>query len=286
MELIKIIIISLLLMALMISFIGLQLSTAANLTFMQIDSYDKILMNNEFYGHLRQLIFSTVRNTFPHGQDSIPYLDKALTEEWLREEILEQGDSLFLFFRGKADSIPIIPLYRLKERLKAVIEQEEVSTRRHLENELQIRFWFPGLPDRVRMHDIVPLGYLWMIRRYFQFIRIVPFLLAAAVILLMTTMFGVTTSIRDVILWVGTGMAAAGIITIGLCLSAGWMVTNSSVSWEIVTAMTMHGFPKQFAERLLWSFINAFTLRLNVSAVIFILAGAAAVFYVPLKQTT
>ena len=68
---------------------------------------------HEAYGQIRQLMFRMVKESLPNGQDSIPYLEKAVSEGWLEQEINmplrtimplpggEKGDSHYLLQQTK-----------------------------------------------------------------------------------------------------------------------------------------------------------------------------------------
>lgn len=72
---------------------------------------------HEAYGQIRQLMFRMVKESLPNGQDSIPYLEKAVSEGWLEQEISMLLKNYYAFARGEKRETPIIYFSKLKKQV-------------------------------------------------------------------------------------------------------------------------------------------------------------------------
>ncbi len=274
------IIVAIILMALTINFVGLGISLVLNTTFLRVGFYDKIIQEQQFYGQIRQWLFKRVSSELPHGHDAIPYLEKALTEHWLRQEMVFLGNYVFDFFKGKTQQLPILPIYKLFENLAEHMDKEQTLVEKHK----LIGYWFGPIPDRVRIQDIQSIDIFWEIRQLFGILKWVPWGLLATFFVLCGLFMTATRSWKQTLLWIGTSLTAAGGIMIEMGIVSNWAIMNSNVVQTWVQGMTAQGFPKQAVLMLINGFIENFTAKNNVIAFSSIIIGSFLIYFCPLNK--
>lgn len=276
------IIVAIILMALTINLIGLGVSLVLNITFLRVGFYDEIILEQQFYAQIRQWLFKRVSGELPHGHEAIPYLEKVLTEHWLRQEIISLGNHVFDFFKGKTQQLPILPIYKLFENLAEHMDNGQTIVEKYK----LIRYWFGPIPDRVRIQDIQSIDVFWKIRQLFGILKWIPWGLSATFIILCGLLITATRSWKQTLLWVGTSLAAAGGIIIEMGIVSNWAIINSNVVQIWIRDMTAQGFPQQAVLMLINRFIENFTVKSNVIALLSIIIGSFIIYLCPLNEKT
>lgn len=275
----RLLMISLLLVVLTLTFVVFQFIVVFNMTFLQPEFYDDIFKQHGFYAQLRQLAFRMAMKNLPNAQDGLPYLEKALTENWLRDEIFIFSKEIMCFLKGKKDELPVIPFYRLKKRLQMVVDEGRTER----EKEQVVTFWFP-LPDNIRLQDFSSIDFLWKLRWIVEMLGRSMWICATVVVVVMGLLIIITSSWRYALIWVGAAMIAAGVLNIGIGLAGGWIVTKSNLLTELIVLMSGYGIPVQSIEGLFWGFVKSFASRVNALALSLAAAGGLIILFIPLKE--
>lgn len=280
METLKTVIISLLLIILIWSLLAFQIGIAINMTLLNPDFYDDVLQGQDFYIQLRQFILRTISRNLPNSHNGLPYLRDAISEEWLREEITLLINDAFDFFKGDKDLLPVIPFFKMKDRVAGFIVGEFLQA----EKESMTWFWFEPLPDIVRLQDFMGVDLLWQLRSLISVISRIPLLAAILFCISAAFIFAITVDWREMLVCAGSAGIASGILVVGFAFALRWIMVNSSIVAEFIDTMVYFEFPRGSVEELLRSFIKDITIPMNISGVITALAGLIILYFTPLKD--
>lgn len=279
METLRSVITAILVVILAFSFLCFQLALILNITFMQPAFYQEVFASQQFYGQIRQVLLKTVKNVLPDAQDSFFYLEKALTEEWLANELPLFLEDLFSFFRHERAELPLLPFKSLQDRLMIVIDKD-ISEEAKLK---LIHYWFPTY-EEIRIQDFTSTNIFWLIRGLFPYGKALPWATLAVSVLLFLLLALVDFNWRSALLWFGAGVAASGTVAVALGMALKWGLGSSSIIVDGLSSISALGIPKESVEGIFWAFVNAFIGRLNMLSVACILSGGLVIHFSPIRE--
>ena len=273
---IKTAIIALLLVILTFNIMLLEFNIVTNMTFMQPDYYDKIFAENQVYGQLRQWSFGMIKDVLPYGLDGLPYIQKVLTDDWIRQESKSILEGLISFFKGIQDDLPVLPFYKLKENLYDKIDTNKTGEQRRL----LIDLWLGALPDKVRIKDFASTDKLWAIRSYAKNLRWTPWLLFSIYIIIIAIVYFITSSIEDMIACCSASLISASILSTIEGIVLWFTMPSSSLVSTLVKQLTDQNFQKDNIMAVLNSFMIGFVIRLGIISAVVFLCGYVMLNYI------
>jgi len=265
---------AMLVVILAINLVAIGLSIAFSITFLRVKFYDEVFQKTQFYGQIRQWLFNRVNTELPNGHEALPYLEKAMTEDWLRDEVLFLGGHLFRFLKGKSDQLPVIPLYKLFDRLDDYMSQAQLENR-----DKMINYWFGPIPERVRFQDILSVEFFWVIRQFVRVFKWLSWGTVAIFLALAGILVAVVKGIKQSLIWIGASMASAGGVMLELSLATKWILLSNGMIPQWASSLALLKFPSHAIELLLRTFVEHFLLRINLIALLLLLAGAVLITF-------
>lgn|GEM_PF-745566 len=265
---------AILVVILAINIVAIGLSMAFSITFLRLEFYDGVFQKAQFYDQIRQWLFNRVSTELPNGQEALPYLEKAMTEDWLREEALLLGGHLFNFLKGQSDQLPIIPLYKLFDRLTDYMTPAQLENRDKI-----INYWFGPVPERVRFQDILSVDFFWAVRQFVMFFKWLPWWAAGIFLILAGILVAVLRGVKQSLIWIGVSTASAGGVMLELSLTARWMLFGNGVISRLASSLVLLRFPSQAIELLMRTCVQHFLLRMDLMALSLFLIGAALITF-------
>ncbi len=265
---------AMLVVILAINLVAIGFSIAFSITFLRLKFYDEIFQKTQFYGQIRQWLFNRVNTELPNGQEAIPYLEKAVTEDWLREEALLLSGNLFKFLKGQSDQLPVIPMYKLFDRLGDYMTPAQLENRDKI-----INYWFGPIPERVRFQDILSVEFFWVARRFVTVFKWLSWGTVGIFLALAGILVAVVKGIKQSLIWVGTSMASAGGVMLELSLAAKWIMLGNGMISHLASSVSLLKFPSHAIELLMGMCVQHFLLRIDLVALSLLLVGAALITF-------
>lgn len=257
-----------------INLVTIGISIAFNITFLHLEFYDEVFQDTQFYGQIRQWLFNRVNTELPNGQEAISYLEKALTEDWLREEVLLLSRDLFKFLKAQSDQLPVIPLYKLFDRLSDYMTPAQLENRDKI-----INYWFGPVPERVRFQDILSVEFFWVARRLVTVFKWLSWGTVGIFLAFVGILVSVVRGIKRSLIWTGASMASAGGLMLELSLAAKWIMLGNGMISQWASGLAVLKFPTHAIELLLEMCVQRFLLRIDLIALFLLLAGAALITF-------
>lgn len=280
MNLVKTLLVSILIVLIFVSIISFQLILSFAQTFLEPSFYEKIGDEQEFYAQIRQLIFRLVNRSLPHGREGMPYIEKALTENWLEEELNQFIGEFFGFAKGYRDEPPIIPIHKLKEKVAQSIEDDRTLD----EKQKLAYFWFEPLPDKVRLQDFISAQLISGVRENVIAIKQLFWILLGLVLILSGLVFAVVRDWKTAILCIATASMASGIQSIFLALKVEWLFKHSSYIIELYKSIAAFEIPEESVWGLLYAFKNGFTEHFILTGSIIAIISGIVIYFIPIKE--
>jgi hypothetical protein len=251
-----------------ISLVAIGLSTAFGITFLRLEFYDEVFQMTQFYSQIRQWLFNRVNTELPNGHEALPYLEKVMTEHWLRSELLSLGGHLFDFLRGENNQLPIIPVHKLFEQLDNYMNEIQIGNKDKL-----INYWFGPIPERVRFQDIISVEFFWTARKFIEIYKWMSWGIVVLFFILFGLLTVITRGLRHSMVWLGASMAAAGGIMLETVIAANWILLYNGAMSQWAANLAIYTFPSYAIKLLLNTFTEAFLFRMNLMSFLFMLAG-------------
>ncbi|MFY9176827.1 MAG: hypothetical protein WBI74_08045 [Caldicoprobacterales bacterium] len=273
-------ILAILVAILTINLVGIYLGFILNQTILQDTFLINILREQETYAQIRQLMFRMVNRSLPNGQDSLPYLEKAVSEEWLEVELNILLTGFYNFASGKRSDTPTISVQKLKKEVVNVLE----DNRTYQERARLVQFWFDPLPDEVNMEDFMSVDFLWGIRKVFIILKWLPWVLCATNIIILIFIYIAVLDWKQLILWVSVGVISAGALLILLGIAIVWMSGQMSLVMNIIERVASYEIPKSTVDNFIDTLIGGIVRSFNITGITSIIIGGMALYLVPIKE--
>ncbi|HZJ83830.1 MAG TPA: hypothetical protein VFD57_08500, partial [Clostridia bacterium] len=254
------IIVAILFMVFLINFMGIQIGYTINSTIFKPKFIMKIFKEQEGYAQSRNLMFRLIGNSLPNGQDSIPYLEKAITEDWLEEEVNFILKSFFDFAKGNRQDTPIISFQGLKKKVVDVIDND----RPYQEKIRLVQYWFDPLPDEVRFEDFMSIDLIWGVRDLVSTMIWFPWILCGISVLIIALTYLVVRDWKDTILWIGSAIMTGGALSILLVLMGGWAREQMSIFMHIRDRIIDFQISESSANNLINGFTSGIIRPMNI----------------------
>lgn len=280
MNLLKILAISTLIVLIFGSVISMQLILTFERTFLEPSFYQKIGSEQEFYAQIRQLIFRLVNRSLPNGREGMPYIEKALTENWLEKELNQLIGDFFGFAKGHREEPPIIPIYKLKEKVAQSIEGGRTLD----EKQRMVQFWFDPLPDKVRLQDFISIQLISGVREKVIAIKQLFWYLLGLLLVFSGLVYALVRDWKTAALWIATASMASGIQSIFMALKVEWLFKRSSYVIELYKSIAAFEIPEESVWGLIYSFKNGFTESLILIGGIIAIISGAIIYFIPIKE--
>lgn len=274
MRILQSVFVALLIAILAINLVAMGFSFSMRLTFLRLKFYDDVFQKAQFYGQIRQWLFSRMNAELPNGHEALPYLEKAMTEDWLREEVLLLGGSLFNFLKGQTDQLPVIPLYKLFDRLDDYMTPAQFENRDKV-----INYWFGPIPERVRFQDILSVEFFWVVRQSVIFFKWLPWGTVGIFLILTGILIAVVRGVKQSLIWVGASMASAGGVMLELSLAGRWILLGNGIISQLASSVVFLNFPSHAIELLVKTCLEHFLWRIDLIALLLLLIGAGLITF-------
>lgn len=274
MKILQSVIAAMLITVLTINVIAMGFNLALSITILRPKFYDRVFQQAQFYGQVRQWLFSRVNAELPNGHEALPYLEKAMTEDWLRDEVLALGQSLLMFLNGKTDQLPVIPVYKLFDRL------DDYMTPAQLENrDKVINYWFGPIPERVRFQDILSVELFWVLRQLVMYYKYISWGMAGVFLILAGLLAAVVRGLKRSLVWMGASTAAAGGLMLELSLAIRWILSGNDMISRLSSEIAFLNFPSHAIELLIMSCAEHFLAKIDMIAFLLLLTGACLITF-------
>lgn len=280
MNLLKTLLISILIVLIFINIISIQLILVFAQTFLEPSFYERIGAEQKFYAQIRQLMFRLINRSLPNGREGMPYIEKALTENWLEIELNQLIGEFLSFAKGRSDEPPIIPIYKLKDEVAQFIEGDKTLD----EKQKMVQFWFDPLPDKIRLQDFISIQLISVIRERVIAINRLFWILLGLVVLLSGIVYAVVRDWKTAMLWITTASMASGIQSIFIALNVEWLFKRSSYVIELYNSIAAFEIPEESVWGLIYAFENGFTESLILIGSIIAIISGAIIYFVPIKE--
>lgn len=276
MEAFKTIAVSILIVFLVLSLIGLQLILVFNGTFLKPGFYEKIGTEQEFYAQIRQLMFRLIGRSLPNGLEGLPYIEEALTESWLKDELNLLIDQFIDFIKGRKKEPPIIPIYSLKEKVAHSIDGNKTL----VEKQQMVNYWFDPLPGEIRLQDFISTQIIANLRALVTRIYRILWSLIGMLVILSGLIYIVVRSWKTALLWIATAMAASGINTVLIGFAIRWILRHSTYIINIYNAIVAFEVSEESAKSLMKAFESGFTEPMILAGMLItVISGIVIYFY-------
>jgi len=274
MKAIQTLVTAVLIVVIAINLTAIGLVLAINTTLMRLEFYDSIFLKSHFYGQIRQWLFSRVSTELPNGREAIPYLEEVLTETWLRQEMLSLGRQLFMFLRAETGQLPIVPIYKMFDELNEYMREVPPEQREKL-----INYWFGAVPEKVRFQDIGSVEIFWSVRKLANTFQRGVWIIVGTLVILAGIFVLILRGWRNVLVWLGASLAAAGGIIIEIGLFLNWAVMNNGTMQAWTTRMVKQMFPQHAIELLIKVLLDGFLNRSYLIAFLFVVSGGLMIHF-------
>ena len=263
-----------------INLMGVYLGFILNGTILQPTFFIRTFDEQEGYAQIRQLMFRMVNRNLPNGQDSLPYLEKAISEDWLEGEINLLLKNFYSFAKGKRNDTPTITFQALKKQVVDALE----DSRSFQDRTRLVQFWFEPLPDEVNLEDFMSIDFIWGVRNAVVFIKWLPWIICGSSIIIILLMYVTILDWKQLILWVSVGFVTVGALLIFLGLTAEWTTGRMSIVMDIVGRFISYEIPENSANNFVGALVRGVVRPINICGIISILAGGTALYLVPVEE--
>lgn len=234
----------------------------------------------EAYGQVRQLMFRMVNRSLPNGQDSLPYLEKAISEDWLEGEINLLLEDFYSFAKGKRSDTPTIWLQKLKKEVVNTLE----GNKSYQERTRLVQFWFDPLPDEINMEDFMSVDFLWGIRNVAVIITWLPWLICVINLFILLSMYLAVLDWKQLVLWISVGLITAGALLILLGITIEWVSGKMSIVMNTIDRFASYEIPVSTMNNFVASLIDGVVKPINIIGITSIIVGGIALYMVPIKE--
>jgi hypothetical protein len=279
-ESLRTIVIAILIVLLTIILVGASLGVIINNTILESTFLIRSLKGQQAYAQIRQLMFRMVNRSLPNGRESIPYLEKVLSESWLEKEVNTLIRGIYAFAKGKWEQTPTISFHNLKKQVADSLDDD----RSYQERTRLVQFWFDPLPDEVRLEDFMSLDFIWSLRRAVSFMSWLPWIICGVGFIMILLLYLVLLDWKQVFLWFGSAAIAAGALLILLGLMIGWITGRMSIVINTVDSILSYGIPETSVDNFLKALISGITKPINIAGMLSILIGGAFVYFTPIHE--
>lgn len=279
-ESLRTIAIAILIVLLTIILVGASLGVIINNTILESTFLIRSLKGQQAYAQIRQLMFRMVNRSLPNGRESIPYLEKVLSESWLEKEVNTLIRGIYAFAKGKWEQTPTISFHNLKKQVADSLDDD----RSYQERTRLVQFWFDPLPDEVRLEDFMSLDFIWSLRRAVSFMSWLPWIICGVGFIMILLLYLVLLDWKQVFLWFGSAAIAAGALLILLGLMIGWITGRMSIVINTVDSILSYGIPETSVDNFLKALISGITKPINIAGMLSILIGGAFVYFTPIHE--
>ena len=276
----RIIILAMLIVLLSIDILGIYLGLILSNTILGPGLLLETFERHEAYGQIRQLMFRMVKESLPNGQDSIPYLEKAVSEGWLEQEISMLLKNYYAFARGEKRETPIIYFSKLK---KQVVDALDVS-QPYRDRTRLVQYWFDPLPDEVRLEDFLPVDLIWGVRRIFSLMIWVPWIMVAAGLFIMLIIYLLYLDWKQLLLWLGSALITGGALLILIGLAAMWAAGHMTILAIAVDRIQAYDISKTTALNFFRALLNGIISPMNIIGTISIVIGGTIIYFAPIDR--
>lgn len=276
----KIIILATLIVLLCVDIVGVYLGLILGKTVLGPRLLIETLKRHEAYAQIRQLIFKLVKGSLPNGRDSIPYLEKAISESWLEQEINMLLKNYYAFARGERKDTPIIFFSGLKRRVVDALDGDQP----HGNRIRLVKFWFDPLPDEVRLEDFMSVDLLWGIRGAFDLMLRIPWIMGGIALFIILIMHLLLLDWRQSMLWFGAAIITAGALLILMGIAAVWAAGHMSILANMKDRLLSLDIPKANVVNFFNSFLNGIINPMNIIGTLSILTGGTLIYFVPIAE--
>lgn len=274
MKTMQVVLIAALVGILALNLVAIGLVLGFDMTFLRLEFYDEVFQKTQFYGQVRQWIFNRVNAELPNGHEALPYLEKAMTEDWLRDEVLFLGGHLFKFLKGQSDQLPVIPIYKLFDRLDDYMNEMQLESRDKI-----ISYWFGPIPERVRFQDILSVEFFWVVRQIIRAFKWLSWGTIAIFFALAGILVMVAKGIKQSLIWIGASMAAAGGVMLELSLVVKWILLTNGIILQWASSFALLKFPVHAIESVMRAFVEHFLFRFNIIAALVLVVGVMLITF-------
>lgn len=235
---------------------------------------------HEAYGQIRQLMFRMVKESLPNGQDSIPYLEKAVSEGWLEQEISMLLKNYYAFARGEKRETPIIYFSKLKKQVVDALD----GSQPYRDRTRLVQYWFDPLPDEVRLEDFLPVDLIWGVRRIFSLMIWVPWIMVAAGLFIMLIIYLLYLDWKQLLLWLGSALITGGALLILIGLAAMWAAGHMTILAIAVDRIQAYDISKTTALNFFRALLNGIISPMNIIGTISIVIGGTIIYFAPIDR--
>ena len=274
------VILAILVVILTINLVIIYLGFILNKTILEPAFLIKIMRELEAYGQIRQLMFRMVNRSLPNGQDSLPYLEKAISEDWLEGEINSLLKGFYSFAKGKRSDTPTISLQKFKKEVVNALE----GNRTYQERTRLVQFWFDPLPDEINMEDFMSVDFLWGIRNVAVIITWLPWLIFVINLFILLSMYLAVLDWKQLVLWISVGLITAGALLILLGITIEWVSGKMSIVMNTIDRFASYEIPVSTMNNFVASLIDGVVKSINIIGIISIIVGGIALYMVPIKE--
>jgi len=274
------VILAILVVILTINLAVIYLGFILNKTILEPSFLIKIMRELEAYGQVRQLMFRMVNRSLPNGQDSLPYLEKAISEDWLEGEINLLLEDFYSFAKGKRSDTPTIWLQKLKKEVVNTLE----GNKSYQERTRLVQFWFDPLPDEINMEDFMSVDFLWGIRNVAVIITWLPWLICVINLFILLSMYLAVLDWKQLVLWISVGLITAGALLILLGITIEWVSGRMSIVMNTIDRFVSYEIPISTMDSFIITLIDGVVRPINIIGITSIIVGGIALYMVPIKE--
>lgn len=243
--------------------------------------YDRVLYRGAVYGQARQLILKAAQEQLRFGRTGLPYLESALTEDFLREELMAVLSALEDFLKGRTAELPVLPIYRLKDK---VAEAVAAGGRTEAAPAL-VQFWFDPLTDEVRFAYFTGTEPFHRLRDFL----VKRCLVLALSVVLSAGLFWLYGRLRrsfwEGCLCLGSALTASGGLMTGIGLVILYTARYGAVRKAAAEWAIQYGVPEGLLPSLLHSISGLFSLNLFAAALLCAILGSLILHIVPIQKS-
>lgn len=272
------IILAVLIVLLTLNFIGAYLGFIANKTILEPKFFITILEDHKIYAQLRQVLFRSVKTSLPNGEDSIPYMQKAISEKWLGQEINMLLKNFYAFAKGERNETPTISFFDFKKRVVDALD----DNKSHSDRIKLVEFWFTPLPDEIRLEDFMSIDFIWGIRNIFNLFQLIPWITLGISAIIILLMYFIVYDWKELILWIGSTLAMAGLLLILIGSFSEWATSHMSMVTKTLDRIASLDIPEPSARFFLAALMKGFINPMNITGVLSLLIGGSVIYFIPI----
>lgn len=279
-ESLRIMIIAVLLVIFVFNLTCIYLGIIINKTILQPKFLISALRKQQAYAQIRQLMFRLVNSSLPNGQESIPYLNQAISESWLEKEINFLLKGFYAFARGEISNTPTISFSKLKSQVVDVLDDNRSLD----ERTRQVQFWFDPLPDEVHLEDFMSIDFIWAVRLVTGVLKRLPWIMCCSALFIILLMYLAIFNWRQLVLWIATGGIAAGALLIMIGQMMRWATQHMSVVMDIMDRLISYDIPETSVYFFATSLTNGIINPMNILGIISIFISSILLYFIPIEE--